>query len=223
MKVVTYPDRDLMMIDVADRLASELRVALDRRETVSLAVPGGSTPGPVFDTLAALRLDWDRVRVLPTDERWVDEASPRSNARLIRERLLTGFAAAATLVPLHRAGSTPEEALEALNAVVAPLLPLDVVVLGMGADMHTASLFPGAPGLDAALAGSAPPVAVLRPATEPEARVSLTRPALAGALSIHLLITGADKRAALERARGLPAEEAPVHGVLTDAVVHWAA
>jgi 6-phosphogluconolactonase len=221
VRLVTYPDRELMMIGVADRLASDLRSALDHREAVSFAVPGGTTPGPVFDTLSALRLDWERVHVLPTDERWVEEDDARSNARLIRQRLLTGPAAAATLLPLYRSGRAPEDCIAEVGAEIAPRLPLDVVLLGMGADMHTASLFPGAPGLERALASDAPPVAVLHPPTQPEARITLTAPVLAGAVSTHVLITGADKRDALERARTLPAAEAPVHAVLTGAVVHW--
>lgn len=222
MRLETYPDRELMMMDVADRLASELRGALHHRDAVSFAVPGGTTPGPVFDTLSALHLDWDRVTVLPTDERCVPADSPRSNARLIRERLLTGPAAAARLLPLYRDEGTPEAAAGEIGAQIAPRLPLDVVLLGMGADMHIASLFPGAEGLAAALASSAPPLAVVRPEGQPEARITLTRPVLAGALATHVLITGAEKRAALERAEALPVEDAPVHAVLTDAIIHWA-
>ena len=109
-------------------------------------MPGGTTPGPVFDMLSAVDLDWARVTVLPNDERWVDEDDPRSNARLVRGRLLQGRAAAATFVSLHRAGETPEEAAPAVAEAVAPHLPLSVLLAGMGDDMHTASLFPAATG-----------------------------------------------------------------------------
>ncbi|RDC73449.1 6-phosphogluconolactonase [Rhodovulum sp. 12E13] len=222
MSLIEYPDSDLMMMDLADRLSSELKSALMTHDHVTFAVPGGTTPGPLFDTLSSLRLDWDRVTVMPTDERWVGPAHERSNARLIRERLLTGPAAAARFRPLYVDGVTPEQALAGLNAAVAPMMPINVLLLGMGADMHTASLFPGAPGLDAALDATAPPLAVTRPAGQPEARVTLTAPALWGALSTHVVVTGDDKRAALERASKLPVQEAPVHAVLTNATVHWA-
>ena len=218
----SYPDREILAMDLADKLASELRSALAQKDVVSLAVAGGTTPGPVFDVLCDLRLDWDRVRVLPTDERWVPEDDPRSNARLIRERLLTGRAAAAVQVPLYAEGHDPEDAVSELESQIAPLLPLDIVVLGMGSDMHTASLFPGTPGLAEALAPDAPILAVLRPESQPETRISLTARVLQGAMRTHLIITGADKRAALDRARDLPLEEAPVRAILNDTTIHWA-
>lgn len=220
MELIEYPDQDLMMMHVADKLASELESALLTHERVSFACAGGTTPGPVYDTLSVVHLDWDRVHVLPTDERCVPRDHARSNARLLGERLLTGPAAAATLVPLYD-GGTPEEAAEAASPVVASLSPLSVLLLGMGDDMHTASLFPGAEGLAAALDPHAAAVLPVRPADQPEARLSLSAPVLSGALCTHLLITGPAKRAALERARTLSPEDAPVRLILDTATVHW--
>jgi 6-phosphogluconolactonase len=222
MSVMEYPDAEMMMMDLADRLASELKNALLTHERVTFAVPGGTTPGPVFDTLSSVHLDWDRVVVIPTDERWVGEESERSNARLIRDRLLTGPAAAALFQPLYTEGATPEDALPALIDAVRPRLPIDVLLLGMGADMHTASLFPGAEGLEAALSPDAPPLAVIRAKGQPEPRVTLTKPALSGAMTTHVLITGDEKRAAVARARQLGERDAPVQTVLGSAYVHWA-
>ena len=222
MDFVAYPDREMMMIDLANRLASELNSGLMTHDRVTLSVPGGTTPGPVFDVLSGVSLDWDRVSVVLNDERWVPETSPRSNTRLLRERLLTGKAAAARLVPLYAPTEMPEEALDALSDGLRPHLPITVLLLGMGADMHTASLFPGADLLAQALAPDAPPVMALRAEAAGEPRITLTAPVLRGALSIHVLITGAEKRAALEAARGLPPEQAPIRAVLGEAVVHWA-
>ncbi|PWE34216.1 6-phosphogluconolactonase [Maritimibacter sp. 55A14] len=224
MELKEYPDRDIMMVDLAGRIASELRGALSLGERATLAVPGGTTPGPVFDALAEVSLDWARVDVVPTDERWVPADDPRSNTRLIRERLLTGQAAAARLVPLYDpAAAAPEDALERLCEGVAEVLPLTVCLLGMGADGHIASLFRGGEGLDAALADDAPALAAIRAAEVPEPRVTLTAPVLMGAMHLHLLITGPEKRAALERAaeRG-PVADAPVRLILGEAIVHHA-
>ncbi len=223
MNLTEYPDRDLMFMALADRITSDLKGHIARHGSATLAVPGGTTPGPIFDVLAAARLDWANVTVLPTDERWVPETSDRSNARLIRERLLTGSAAAARFVPLYMPGDAPEDRLDEIAAAVSDALPITVLVLGMGDDMHTASLFPGAEGLAQALAADAPPAAAMRPGGQPEPRVTLTAPALKTALSTHVLITGPDKRAALDRARKLndPAQ-APICAVLRDAAVHWA-
>lgn len=222
MKLIEYADRDMLAINLANTMAGEIKQALLYHETASLAVPGGTSPGPVFDALCAADLDWGRVHVLPTDERWVDAGHARSNARLIVGRLLTNRAAAARFVPLFVPALRPEDALPEIEAMLAPQLPLSVLLLGMGTDGHVASLFAGAPGLAAALSPDAPTLAVLRPPGQPEARISLTAPVLDGALAKHLLILGADKRAALEKALFLDPEAAPVVAILNQTTVHWA-
>jgi 6-phosphogluconolactonase len=222
VNLIEYPDREMMMIDVANVLAGELNSCLQRHDFASFSVPGGSTPGPMFQSLCAADLDWSRVHVMLNDERWVAEDDPRSNTRLLKETLLVDRAAAAQFVPFYRPGETPEDAAEALSEALATKLPLSVLLLGMGSDMHTASLFPGAEGLAAAMAPDAAPVrAIVQPGTG-EARVTLTAPVLADAMSKHILITGADKRDALERAAHLDAMEAPVRQVWKGATVHWA-
>lgn len=223
MNLVEYADSELMMMDLANVIAGELGQALRAGDTATLAVPGGTTPGPVFDALCAVRLDWDRVRVMLTDERWVPESSPRSNTRLLRERLLVEHAAAATLLPLYADAPAPEDRLEELSSAIAAALPISVLLLGMGADMHTASLFPGADRLAEALRDDAPVLMAMRAPGATEPRVTLTAPVLRAALSTHIVITGAEKRAAIESAARLndPAV-APVAAVLKDATVHWA-
>jgi 6-phosphogluconolactonase len=222
MKFIEYPDRELLMLSLANCIAGELGGFLRREGRASLCVPGGTTPGPIFDTLSGVDLDWSNISVFLNDERWVGEDSPRSNTRLLRERLLVGRAAAARLVPLRAEADTPEEALDALAEAIAPHLPISVLLLGMGADMHTASLFPGADRLAEALSDAAPILLPMRAEAAGEPRVTLTAPVLKGAMSIHILITGEEKRAALERAQGLTPLEAPVKAVLGNATVHWA-
>lgn len=222
MRLVEYPSRDALMAGLAATIAAELRAGL-AEGPVTLSVPGGTTPGPVFDALAGEALDWGRVAVVLNDERWVDEASPRSNTRLLRERLLTGAAAAAHLVPLYAPGvANPDEALDLLAAGLLPHLPLTVCLLGMGTDMHTASLFPGADRLAEGLNLDAPLVLPMRAEAAGEARITLTAPVLSSANHIHILITGAEKKSALQRALSLSPLEAPVAVVLPFATVHWA-
>lgn len=222
MDLHTYPDRELMMLRVAQRIASELRETLQSQGRATLSVPGGTTPGPVFDTLSGADIDWGNVAVMLNDERWVPEGHPRSNTTLLRQRLLVDRAAAATLVPLVADTPTPEDALEDLSEGVQAYLPISVLLLGMGADMHTASLFPGADRLAEALASDAPPLMALRAEAAGEPRITLTAPVLRAALRIHVLITGDEKRAALETATRLPPERAPIACVLGQAQVHWA-
>ncbi len=217
-----YPDRELMFLAVANKVAGELGDFLRRQERASLCVPGGTTPGPIFDVLSDVELDWGRVGVFLSDERWLPETAPRSNTRLIRERLMVNKAAEATLVPMHLDTATPEQALEALTAGLEPWLPISVLILGMGADMHTASLFPGADRLADAMDSRAPMLMPMRAAGADEPRLTLTAPVLAGAMSTHLVIFGPEKRAALERAEKLDSLEAPVRAFLGEATVHWA-
>ncbi|MEJ8560413.1 6-phosphogluconolactonase [Yoonia sp. GPGPB17] len=221
MKLVEYPDAEMMMMDLADTLAGELKNCLLVHDHASFAVPGGTTPGPIFDSLCAADLDWSRVHVMLTDERWVPETSARSNTRLLRERLLTSRAATATYVPLYADAETPEEKLPELAKALVPELPISVMLLGMGADMHTASIFPGADQLDLALNGDDLLVAMRAPGA-PEPRITLSAKILKSAMSRHMVIIGGEKRDALERARNLPPEEAPVAAILSGTTVHWA-
>jgi 6-phosphogluconolactonase len=222
MKLTEYADQEMMMIDLANVLAGALGEALMTHETVSLAVPGGTTPGPIFDSLCATDIDWARVHVMLTDERWVPETSGRSNTALIRRRLLTERAEAATFIPFYDGSDVPEDAMDTLAETLAAELPLSVLLLGMGADMHTASLFPGADRLSEGLAANAPLVMAMRAPGAPEPRVTLTVPVLSGAMTTHVVITGADKLAALNAAANLSIEEAPINAVLSNAIVHWA-
>ncbi|TCM86529.1 6-phosphogluconolactonase [Rhodovulum steppense] len=219
MKLMSYPDSEMMMIDLANTLAGELNTVLFHAEQASIALPGGTTPGPLYDALCASSLDWNRVRVLPTDERLVPPDHPRSNEGMIRSRLLTGVAAEARMIGL-RPGA---DGMAGLTERVRRALPLDILVLGMGADMHVASLFPGAPELEDALRPDAPPVMQITAPGQSEPRVSLTGPALRGATVVHILITGTAKRAALERAVEIDDPLlAPVCAVLGSATIHWA-
>lgn len=223
MRLETYPDRDLLMMRLADRLAADLKECLLTHDRATLCVPGGTTPGPVFDILSAIDLEWSRVNVLLNDERWVPETSDRSNTALLRRRLLTGKAAAATLIPLVNDAATPEDGLAMLSRGLDGALPISVLLLGMGEDMHTASLFPGADQLDLALSDAAPALVAMRAPGAPEPRVTLSARVLREAMKTHVLIVGPDKKAALDcAAKSGPVKEAPVRAVLGNATVHWA-
>ncbi len=222
MKFIEYPDSEMMMMDLANTLAGEIESALLTHETASFAVPGGTTPGPIFDVLCgAKHIDWSRVHVMLTDERWVPETSDRSNTKLLRERLLIDAAQAAKFVPLYGGTSTPEDSLDDLIKGVQAHLPISVMLLGMGADMHTASIFPGADRLDAALHGDDVLVPMRAPGA-PEPRITMSAQVLRGAMSRHIVITGLEKRAALERAKTLTPDNAPIAAVLAGSTVHWA-
>ncbi|MEM6306482.1 MAG: 6-phosphogluconolactonase [Pseudomonadota bacterium] len=222
MTFQSYPDAEMLMIDLANQVAGDLENALLTHDRVTLAVPGGSTPGPMFDMLAAADLDWQRVDVMLTDERWVPIDHIRSNTRLLKNRLMKDRAVAANLIPFYQGGLDVVQGAAQAAARVADALPIDVLILGMGADMHTASLFPGAPELPAAQSMDAPPVHAMTPGDGLEPRVTLTAPVLAGAMATHILIVGDEKRTAYDRAQDLPFDQAPVGQFLRQAITHWA-
>lgn len=220
--ITDYADAEMMVLDLANIIAGELGGVLAHEDRATLVVPGGTTPGPVFDALSAADIGWDRVDVMLTDERWVPEDDPMSNAGLVRRRLLTGRAAAATFLPFYTGAPHPDDTLAEVEAMLVPYLPAAVVLLGMGTDMHTASLFPGADGLAVALDPAAPVLAAIRVPGQDIWRVTLTARVLREALAVHLIVTGAEKRLALDRAAGLAPVMAPVAAISDVAQVHWA-
>lgn len=222
MNLVEYPDREIMQVRLVDALASELRKCLEQHPHASFAVPGGSTPGPIFEYLSSVALDWARVHVLLTDERWVPEDDPQSNAALVRRTLLRDKAAEAPFHTYYRDGLGPEAGCVEVAPDLAPEIPISLLLLGMGDDMHTASLFPGSEGLEAALASGASLLCPVQPLGGGVPRVTLPAHALEGAMSKHLAIYGDAKRESLENARGLPPEAAPIAAVMGGGTVHWA-
>lgn len=217
-----YQNAADLMGALANRVASELDQQVSQNARASLAVPGGSTPGPMFDILSGIDIDWTRIDVMLTDERWVPEDSDRSNTALLRARLLQNNAAKANLVPFFQNGMPAQQGAKTVAHDIAKFLPLAVVVLGMGADMHCASLFPNAPELAQAQALDAPAVYHMTPQDGLEPRITLTAPTLLDAHSIHLLILGEEKRTAMNTAMTLNQEAAPIRQFLDHATVHWA-
>ncbi|MEH6413986.1 6-phosphogluconolactonase [Pseudomonas sp. CGJS7] len=183
-------------------IAAELRRDLARRGRVRLLLSGGVSPAPVYRALARAPLDWARVDIALVDERWLLPDDPDSNARLVRQHLLRDNAAAARFESLTQSGRGLEEAVAFANAHARQ--PASAVVLGMGEDGHTASLFPGMSALDRALASKQPYVAIDATgspgARQWTKRITLTPAGLAYAQSRLLLIQGAAKRATFEQA-----------------------
>lgn len=213
--------RDEAAERAADLLAGALELALDKRARASLLVSGGSTPGPCYQRLAREPLDWAQIDVGLVDERWVDEDDPASNARLIRQTLLQDAAAEATFAPMKTAHADPLQGLSEAEARYGALAyPFDAVLLGMGPDGHTASLFPRAAGLVEALELGNPKLlaaidaAGASVAGDNTLRMTLTLSAIASARTLVLLITGEDKRAVLDQARAADPLDMPIRAVL---------
>jgi 6-phosphogluconolactonase len=224
-----FPDRQALAAALAGEIKVDLEEAITARGAGSLVVSGGRTPALMFQRLRDEKLDWPHAWVTLADERWVETTSADSNERFVREHLLAGPAAAAHFVGLKNPAPTPEAGADwATRALTRVPHPFDVVVLGMGGDGHTASLFPGslalARGLDP---GASPACIAVNALVAPHARVSLNLPALLDARRIVLHIEGDAKWAVYQRARTPgAAAELPVRAVLQQKEVpvdvYWA-
>lgn len=191
---------------LAAHLAHQLREAVVARGHALLAVSGGKSPIALFECLRQQPLDWAKVSVLLVDERCVGHDHADSNTALVRQHLLQDEASAAQFTPFFDTLAQPldEAGLDKLVASANRRLaqlhwPIDVAVLGMGEDGHTASLFPAAPGLEKALSSSGPLAWVL-PSTAPHARLTLTLPALLACRELVLSIAGEPKHAVYRKA-----------------------
>lgn len=226
MMLQEYETRDDLMDELADRVASELEAAIEAKGHATLAVPGGTTPAPFLQALSEIDLPWENVSVMLGDERFVDEDSERSNTRLLKKNFLQNEAKRAKLVPLIANMQSPEASIDDAIMAVNAALPIDVLVVGMGEDMHTASLFPDSPDLKAALDANAPNLVVIRAENAGEPRISLSANALRGAKHKHVLIVGEGKKTAYQSALTAQSEDvAPIRTVLVGnnpAIVHYA-
>lgn len=202
---------------LAADIAQRLRAAVAERGQALLAVSGGKSPVPLFQQLRQHTLPWAQVTVLLVDERCVPPEHADSNSGLVRQHLLQGQAAAARWCPFFDELSDLPTLTAAANQKLHALpWPLDVAVLGMGEDGHTASLFPHAPGVAEAME-SPQPVAWTRPATAPHARLTLTLPTLLAARCLVLSLQGAVKQAVFERACAAPTTDLPISLLLHQA------
>jgi 6-phosphogluconolactonase len=191
------PDRASWANKAADKIAELLDQSIASRAAASLVVAGGSTPQPIFGRLSTMHLDWAKVHVGLTDERWVRATHSDSNEHLVRHALLRNQASAAQFHPLYSNKPRPSAALaEAERSINSMPRPFDAVLLGMGTDGHFASLFPGLRETEAGLDLHNPAlcVAVDKPQSG-YARLSLTITALLHSRLILVAISGRPKRA----------------------------
>ena len=210
------------MQSLASTVEVELNNAIKNRGLATFVIPGGTTPKPFFNIIRDSDIEWEKITIFPTDERWVSMENSRSNARLIQRELLTGHASKANFVTLYKKNKTLDRGASLLAENISNYLPIDVLVLGMGVDMHTASLFPGSPGLALAQSMNAAEVVPVTPLDNSlEPRVTLSARVLEKAVNTHVLIIGLEKKNAVKEAEKREPSSAPISQFLPNATVHW--
>jgi 6-phosphogluconolactonase len=211
-----------MAEQVAGDIGFVIESALEAHGDARIAVPGGSTPDLVYAQLAKRKdIDWSRVTLIPTDDRLVPLADARSNHRKLEGYFGAKKANIVSLVDEAALGDYKEAGRLADAGLSLLQWPLDLACLGMGADGHVASIFPG-PDLDAAINGPRSRRAIgVRPDPMPEnapvERVTLTGAALTSARTVMIMVTGAEKRRVLEQAiKEGPLSSVPIGRVLAN-------
>ncbi|HWA30906.1 MAG TPA: 6-phosphogluconolactonase, partial [Rhizomicrobium sp.] len=193
----SFADVRTMVASLADDIVARLTSAVERDGRASLVVSGGTTPGVLFDALSQRDAPWDKVWITLSDERWIAPSEDGSNEKLVRERLLKGKAASAHFVAMKTEDGTPDAAQEKIGVAIAAMpRPFAVTILGMGDDGHTASLYPKAPELKAALDIAAPALVHAVHAQNAAAtgdRITLSLRAILDSRWIVLLIRGEEK------------------------------
>lgn len=201
VQAMSFATAEQMARHQAERVAAALRAAIEVRDEALLVVSGGRSPQAFFQALSEQALAWHKVTVSLTDERWVAPDRPESNARLVHDYLLQGLAVDARWQGLYHAEPSVELAAEKADALVDAWPAIDALTLGMGADGHIASLFPGNELLPMALAEDCPyQVLPMRAPEPPHERLSLTLPAFNSARNVWLAIQGEAKLEVLIRA-----------------------
>ena len=224
-----YEDAAELAEAIAGDVGFIIESALDARGDCVIALSGGKTPVPAYEKLAKAKLNWKKVTIVPVDDRLVDVTDPGSNVGMLAKTFLPK---GGRVMPLSAENKDYKAAGNAADARLQDLhWPPDLILLGMGEDGHTASIFPG-PDLEAALdAPKARRAIGVMPDPLPEdapfPRVTLTRASILSSRSLMIVITGDKKRAVLEQAISDGAgSKLPIGRVLAELDqpidIHWA-
>ncbi|RVU37092.1 6-phosphogluconolactonase [Rheinheimera riviphila] len=228
MQLHQYADSNELNQDFANRLIAILRDAIAKRGAAYLVVSGGRTPQGLFLKLNQADLDWSKVTITLADDRFLPDSEADSNERLVKASLLQQQAGAATFISLYAPTATAELAVPELLQRVKNLPTFDAVILGMGEDGHTASLFPCSKEISQGLALEAPDLLAVNPTTAPYQRISFSKQRLLNSRALFLHLVGASKLTVLEQAQASQDElampiRAFIHHTVPELAVMFAA
>lgn len=216
-----FSKQDDLVEALSQSILAQLQEAIETKGRASLLVSGGSTPKPLFEKLKQASLKWDKVSIGLCDERWVPSSHEDSNEQFVKDFLLQEKAGKAKFIGMYKEGMTADEAQEACSKDMDQLLPFDVVILGMGADAHTASLFPENMKLEEAFDLKNQNLCIsIEPKTAPHMRLSLTLSAILSAEHLYLHFEGKEKLAVYKEAiSGEDRHTMPIRSVLNQDII----
>lgn len=200
MQLHSFINADLLNNDLAHMIAKSLNTAVAQRGHAYLVVSGGKTPIELFKILAQSDISWDNVTITLTDERCVNADDSARNEGMVKEYLLQHKARTARFISLYDDHVNLIDGLNLVEQEISSLPTFDVVILGMGEDGHTASLFPCSHELSKGLDDNAPAVLLIQPKTAPYQRVSLSKKRLLNSRAIFLHLIGPKKWSVLDQA-----------------------
>jgi 6-phosphogluconolactonase len=214
--VHAFTKQDELIEVLSQSILAQLQEAIETKGKASLLVSGGSTPKPLFAKLKNAPLEWEKVNIGLCDERWVPASHADSNEQFVKEFLMQGKAGKASFVGMYKEGVDAHKVEELCSQEMRELLPFDVLILGMGADAHTASLFPENEKLEEAFDLKRESLCIsIEPTTAPHMRMSLTLSAILGAEHLYLHFEGQDKLSVYEKAiSGEDRHTMPIRSVL---------
>lgn len=224
VRTYTANDATQQAQTLATAVAKALEQALEQKDSASLLVSGGRSPIAFLEALSDYPLDWARIQVGLVDERWVAPDHPGSNEALVRTHLLRHQAAAASFVGLYTPAANLDQAAKHASQNLRVLKrPIDVVVLGMGEDGHTASLFPGNPALAHALSSDCSALCLpMQAPVAPHPRLTLTYPILRAAAHLFLAVQGVAKLETLRQAMQSEPHQMPIRAFLDQPLeLYW--
>jgi 6-phosphogluconolactonase len=228
MEMLEFENTSALDIALAGKVAAMLAADIESSGSGSLVVSGGRTPMGFFHLLSQQQLDWSAVTITLADERWVDNQHKDSNEKLVRENLLINEAHRANFIALKNSAADATDGEADLEYALASVGPFTVVILGMGDDGHTASLFPGAEALALGLDMNSGRTAIaVTPTEAPHQRISMTLPRLLDSKQIIIHISGAGKQTVLQAAQaGEDIAELPIRAILNQQTaplsIYWA-
>lgn len=190
-----FKSQEKLVEDLSSTIALDLQKAVNKKGQAILAVSGGSTPKPLFKALSKIDLNWKNIIITLCDERCVNNDDENSNAYLVKKYLLKKYAKKATFIPLFEDDQTPKQAVKNTAKQLNSLGEIDVIILGMGEDGHTASLFPENTKLSKAYKTDVDmPCIHLTPTNAPYERISLTLNKILNSKKIYLHFEGNKKQ-----------------------------